>query len=140
METSAIIIEKIEEKDYAPLYSWLPGQLRAQDAFIEIDSSGLVRASYDPDINGGCRADIWKGETRRYALGGSAPLARPCAINWLLEALRPHLGRIHSDPLSADAQASEREIEQVIESWGEDLAEDDSHIWVYPSDDDGRII
>ncbi len=81
--------------DELPLYCHYDGQHQPQSAFVELDADGDVRATYNAEIGGGVRADVWHGLTRRWTITGNvAKHTSRVAVCKLLDSLAPLLERV----------------------------------------------
>lgn len=78
----------------APLYAVFAGQYYPQDAYIELESNGNVRADYSGDVGDSTPMDVWHGRTVRWSV---SPYVSGEALKKLLadENFAALLERVH---------------------------------------------
>ena len=57
--------------EIAPLYSRYAGQTSAQDAYVEMDEDGIVRADYSGEIGGGIPFSVYHGRIIRWGVSNT---------------------------------------------------------------------
>lgn len=70
-----------------PLYRKYPGQLKPQDAYLEIREDGTILCESNPEIGNGVPVRVWHGLDKRFSV---SPYLSAQQIRWLIAQVRPH--------------------------------------------------
>jgi len=107
----------------APLYKRFAQQAEPQRAHVELHASGVVTASYDPEIGGAVPIDVYNGLTRRYRVPNNLTADGIRALlrdNWhlivriLLGMTERWSGTRTIGRLSYDAAEAEQELDHAL--------------------------
>lgn len=121
-----VTVNKLDESEPHQLYHRYPGQTNPQGCYIELDTrTGEWTADYNAEIGNAVPMDVWHSRTLRFRLGAVPNAAH---ANRLLEELAPLAQRILDGAsvewdgsnlvgrFTADAQAAENEIDEILDS------------------------
>lgn len=109
-----------------PLRCRYSQQQQLQDAYIELQESGTVIATYNSEIGNAVPMTVLHNRDRRWSINPELTVKQ---INKLLDEIEPLLERVHSGSdthwdgsnhvgtLTDDAQAASAEIEKICESY-----------------------
>jgi len=116
----------------APLYKRFARQAEPQRAYVKLHVSGVVTASYDPEIGGAVPIDVYSGLTRRYIVPNNLTANGIRALlrdNWhlivriILGMTVRWSGTCTIGRLSYDAAEAEQELDHALNpdnvSWSE---------------------